>query len=86
MSKKKAEVIYRIIEHYGEYHVQFYTPAVHFLWIFKTKDERWDSVEVYDTEQDAMACIRRLQKYSSPKVIWQSNVDELDLAEALADE
>lgn len=85
MSKKK-EKIYRIIESYREFYVQKYIPPAMIFWIFESRPAEWESVKSYGTVQEAMAGIRRLQKYESPNVLWQTNVDELDLEEALSDE
>ena len=86
MSKKKEEKIYRVTTNYGYYYIEKFIPERTFLWIFVTEQAHWSQVDKKPTEQEAMMTVRRMQKYDSPLTIWQSNVDELDLAEALSDE
>lgn len=74
---------YRIYKDRYGFTVQEYVPQKTFLWIFVTQQEEWTSHAAYTTEADAMAALRRAQKYGNVCVIYQDDVDELDLGTAL---
>lgn len=74
---------YRVRKDYSDYVVEEYVPEKRFLWIFVVQQEDWKALDSYRLEQDAMTGLRRAQKYGHTDVIYQDDVDELDLGTAL---